>query len=300
MVPAGFSGCYVAVVTPMLADGSIDWPAWVRVVEFHATNGTAGLVVGGTTGESPTLSDVELAELVLQAKSLAAGRLQVIAGAGTNSTAGTVAKVRELSALQPDGLLLATPAYNKPTQEGLYRHYAAAAEATSVPLMLYNVPSRTAVDMLPATVARLAQLPAVVAIKEAVDSMDRIRELRQLCPPAFQILSGDDATAREAMACGACGVVSVTANVAPALMSQLIAAAARGDAAAAQRIDADLACLHQQMFVETNPIPVKWAMARMGLIGDALRLPLTELSARYHVDVLAALRQAHIALAPAS
>ena len=300
MVPAGFSGCYVAVVTPMLADGSIDWPAWVRLVEFHAANGTAGLVVGGTTGESPTLTDVELAELVLQAKSLAAGRLQVIAGAGTNSTAGTVAKVQELSALQPDGLLLVTPAYNRPTQEGLYQHYAAAAAATTVPLMLYNVPGRTAVDLLPETVARLAQLPHIVAIKEAVASLARIRELRQVCPPGFQILSGDDPTVREAMACGACGVVSVTANVAPALMSAMIAAASRGEAVEAQRIDASLAGLHQQLFVETNPIPVKWAMARMGLIGDTLRLPLTELSARYHVDVLAAMRQANITLAPAS
>ena len=191
MVPAGFSGCYVAVVTPMLSDGSIDWPAWVRLVEFHAANGTAGLVVGGTTGESPTITELELAELVLQAKSLAAGRLQIIAGAGTNSTASTVAKVQELSALQPDGLLLVTPAYNRPTQEGLYQHYAAAAAAATVPLMLYNVPGRTAVDLLPETVARLAQLPRIVAIKEAVASLSA---------------SGGAAAARQLLLRGYCNI----------------------------------------------------------------------------------------------
>jgi len=294
MVRNGFSGTYVAIVTPMLAGGGVDWHAWDRLIDFHADNGTAGVIVGGTTGESPTLGDAELRELVLQAQRCAAGRLQILAGAGTNSTAGTVGKVRELSALGVDGLLLATPAYNKPTQEGLYQHYAAAAAASSVPLMLYNVPGRTSVDMLPATVARLAVLPHIVAIKEAVASLDRIRELRALCPPQFQILSGDDPTVREAMALGACGVVSVTANVAPALMSRMIAAAGRGETALAAELDARLAGLHQHLFVEANPIPVKWAMARMGLIGDTLRLPLTELSPQCHAVVLDAMRQADI------
>ena len=294
MVRNGFSGSCVAIVTPMRAQGGVDWQAWDRLIDWHADSGTAGIVVGGTTGESPTLGDAELRELVVQAQRRAAGRLRILAGAGTNSTAGTLAKVRELSALGVDGLLLATPAYNKPTQEGLYQHYAAAAQASSVPLMLYNVPGRTAVDMLPETVARLAALPRITAIKEAVASLDRIRALRALCPADFQILSGDDPTAREALALGACGVVSVTANVAPALMSRMVDAALAGDVQRAAELDARLAGLHQQLFVEANPIPVKWAMARMGLIGDTLRLPLTVLSAPCHEVVRAALRQADI------
>ena len=263
-------------------------------------NGTDGLVIGGTTGESPTISDAELRELVLRAQEQVGGRIKLIAGAGTNSTASTIAKVREMSALGVDGVLLVTPAYNRPTQEGLYQHFAAAAAASAVPVILYNVPGRTAVDLLPPTVARLAALPRIVAIKEAVASLERIRELRALCPPSFQILSGDDATVREAMAVGACGVISVTGNVAPALMSAMIRAAAAGETAEAERLDAKLVGLHDKLFVEANPIPVKWAMARMGLIGDTLRLPLTELSARYHETVAAALRQADITLAAAA
>ena len=300
MVSAGFSGSHVAIVTPMRPGGEIDREAWSRLVDFHLGNGTAGIVVGGTTGESPTISDAELRELVQRAQAQARGRLKIIAGAGTNCTAGTVDLVREMSALGVDGVLLVTPAYNRPTQEGLYRHYEAAAAASKVPVILYNVPSRTAVDMLPETVARLAVLPRVVAIKEAVASMDRIRELRAICPSSFEILSGDDATVRAAMQLGCSGVISVTANVAPALMSAMIAAAGRGDHAEAARIDAKLAALHDRLFVETNPIPVKWALARMGLIDGALRLPLTDLSARYHQDVAAALRQADITLAAAA
>lgn len=300
MLAAGFSGTHVAIVTPMRPDGEIDWQAWSRLLDFHVQNGTDGLVIGGTTGESPTLTDAELKELVRRATQQVGGHLKIVAGAGTNSTASTVAKVREMSALGVDGLLLVTPAYNRPTQEGLYRHFQAAAAASTVPVILYNVPSRTAVDLLPETAARLALLPRVVAIKEAVASMERVRALRALCPAAFEVLSGDDATAREAMGAGACGVISVTGNVAPALMSAMIRAAAAGDAAEAARLDAKLGALHEQLFLEANPIPVKWAMARMGLIGDTLRLPLTELSARYHEPVAAALRQADITLAAAA
>ena len=300
MVSAGFAGTHVAIVTPFRPGGDIDWDAWSRLVDFHVRNGTDGIVVGGTTGESPTISDAELRELVQRAQAQASGKLKIIAGAGTNSTAGTVAKVREMSALGVDGLLLVTPAYNRPTQEGLYRHFEAAAAASSVPVILYNVPSRTAVDMLPETVARLATLPRVVAIKEAVASMDRIRALRAACPPDFQVLSGDDATVREAMKLGCCGVISVTANVAPGLMSAMIGAALRGEHAEAARLDAKLAGLHEKLFVEANPIPVKWALSRMGLLDGALRLPLTELSARYHPEVAAALRQAGITLAAAA
>lgn len=300
MASAGFSGTHVAIVTPMLPGGEIDWQGWQRLVDFHLQHGTDGLVIGGTTGESPTLADAELRELVLRALEQARGRLKIVAGAGTNSTAATVARVREFSALGVDGLLLVTPAYNRPTQEGLYRHFEAAAAASAVPVILYNVPSRTAVDMLPETVARLAALPRIVAVKEAFASMERIRVLRALCPPQFQILSGDDATVREAMKHGACGVISVTANVAPAQMSAMIRAAASGQHELAAQLDAKLAGLHDTLFVEANPIPVKWALARMGLIGDALRLPLTELSARYHAQVAAALRQADITLATAA
>jgi 4-hydroxy-tetrahydrodipicolinate synthase len=300
MLSAGFSGTHVAIVTPMRLDGEIDWQAWLRLLDFHAENGTDGLVVGGTTGESPTVSDVELRDLVLRAQERVGGRLKLIAGAGTNGTASTIAKVREMSALGVDGLLLVTPAYNRPTQEGLYQHFAAAAAASSAPVILYNVPSRTAVDMLPATVARLAQLPGIVAIKEAVASMQRIRELRAACPAAFEILSGDDATVRDAIGEGACGVISVTGNVAPALMSAMIRAALAGQGAEAARLDAKLAALHEQLFVEANPIPVKWALARMGLMQGALRLPLTSLAARYHDAVAAALRQADINLAAAA
>jgi 4-hydroxy-tetrahydrodipicolinate synthase len=296
MVAAGFSGTHVAIVTPMTAGGEIDWDAWTRLIDFHLANGTDGIVVGGTTGESPTISDAELRELVQRAQLRAAGRVKIIAGAGTNSTAGTIAKVREMSALGVDGLLLVTPAYNRPTQEGLFRHYEAAAAASSVPVILYNVPSRTACDMLPETVARLAVLPRIVAIKEAVASLDRFRALRAACPASFEILSGDDASVREAMRVGCCGVISVTANVAPGLMSAMIRAAGRGDQAEAARLDAKLAGLHEKLFVEANPIPVKWALARMGLMDGALRLPLTELSARYHETVEAALRQAEIPL----
>ncbi|MEY4762890.1 MAG: hypothetical protein RLZZ200_2746 [Pseudomonadota bacterium] len=296
MLAAGFSGTHVAIVTPMRPGGEIDWDAWSRLIDFHVENGTDGVVVGGTTGESPTILDDELRELVQRAQQRAAGRVKIIAGAGSNSTSATVAKVREMSALGVDGVLLVTPAYNRPTQEGLFRHYEAAAAASTVPVILYNVPSRTACDMQPETVARLAVLPRILAIKEAVASLDRIRALRAACPPQFEILSGDDATVREAMQVGCCGVISVTANVAPRLMSDMIRAAGRGEVAEAARIDAKLAGLHEKLFVEANPIPVKWALARMGLMQGALRLPLTELSTAYHPIVEAALRQADITL----
>ena len=287
-----FSGSLVAIVTPMQADGSLDFPAWERLLDFHLANGTAGVVVGGTTGESVALSDAELEELARRACERVAGRMQVIAGAGTSSTATTVDKVRRLSQLPIDGVLIVTPAYNRPTQEGLFRHYEAAAAASRVPVIAYNVPSRTAVDMLPATVARVAQLPRMIAVKEAVAGMDRVREIRTLAPPGFIVLSGDDATARDAVLNGARGVISVTANVAPRAMADVVAAAARGDAAGAQQLDAPLAGLHQQLFCEANPIPAKWALARMGLIGPGIRLPLTPLAPQFHAGVEQALRQA--------
>lgn len=276
----------------MHADGGLDFSAWTRLIDFHVANGTSGIVVGGTTGESATLSDAELRELTERACAQAKGRIQVIAGAGTSSTATTVARVGWVSQLPVDGVLVVTPAYNRPSQEGLFRHYQAAAAASRVPLIAYNVPSRTAVDMLPATVARIAQLPRVAAVKEAVASVARVREILDLAPPTFGVLSGDDASAREMVLAGARGVISVTANVAPRAMADMIAAALRGDEAGARRLDAGLAALHEALFLEANPIPAKWALARMGLMDAGLRLPLTELAPQFQPAVERALRQA--------
>jgi 4-hydroxy-tetrahydrodipicolinate synthase len=258
-----FSGSLVAIVTPMHADGGIDWPAWDRLLTLHLEAGTSGILVGGTTGESATLSDAELMALV--------------------------ERVRRLSAAGIDGLVVVTPAYNKPTQEGLYRHFEAVAAAATVPVVLYNVPSRTAVDLLPATVARLSKLSRVVAVKEALASMERVRELVATTGAHFTVLSGDDATAAQAMLNGARGVISVTANVVPKAMAQMAAAALRGDRAAVEKCDAPLRALHEALFVEGNPIPLKWAMAELGMIEAGLRLPLTELSENLRPRVRAAL-----------
>lgn len=300
MPPPASAGTHVAIVTPMSEDGGVDWAAWSRLLDWHVASGTQGIVVGGTTGESPTITAAEMLELTRRARAQLGGRARLMVGCGSNDTATMVERVRAFSAESVDALLLATPAYNKPTQEGLFLHFQAAAAAASVPLILYNVPSRTAVDMLPETVARLAQLPRIVAIKEAVPDMARIRALVAQCPPEFCILSGDDATAREAIAHGARGVISVTSNVAPALMSQMVAAATAGDTLRASELDDRLAGLHQKLFVETNPIPVKWALARMGMIHNHLRLPLTPLSRRNYAVVESALAQAGVPLAAAA
>jgi 4-hydroxy-tetrahydrodipicolinate synthase len=288
-----FADSLVALVTPMTADEAVDLPAWQRLIEFHIAQGTAGVVVGGTTGESATLTEAELLQLVREAQRIAAGRLRVIAGAGLSSTAATLERVRALAPLRPDGLLVVTPAYVKPTQEGLFRHYAAVAAASDLPVILYNVPGRTGVDLAPATAGRLATLPNIVALKEAVAGAARVRELRAAAPD-LALLSGDDPTAREAIFAGAVGVISVTANVAPRLMADMVAAARRGDAARAAELDARLAGLHTALFLEPNPIPAKWALARMGLMGEGIRLPLTPLSAEVQPKVLSALQQAGI------
>jgi 4-hydroxy-tetrahydrodipicolinate synthase len=278
----------------MHADGGLDFPAWARLLDFHLENGTSGIVVGGTTGESATLSDPELRELTERACAQVRGRIQVITGAGTSSTATTAERVRWVSQLPVDGVLIVTPAYNRPSQEGLFRHYEAAAAASRVPVIAYNVPSRTAVDMLPATVGRVAQLPHVSAVKEAVASVERIREILSLVPSTFAVLSGDDASARETVLAGARGVISVTANVAPRAMADMIGAALRADAVGARQLDAGLAALHAKLFLEANPIPAKWALARMGLMGPGLRLPLTELAAQFQPDLEQALKQAGV------
>lgn len=289
-----FSASLVAIVTPMRPDGAVDFDAWQRLLDFHLSNGTNGIVVAGTTGEGATLRDSELRELTERACAQVRRRIPIIVGAGTSSTATTIERVQWLSALPIDGLLIVTPAYNRPTQEGLFRHFAAAVEAARAPVVLYNIPSRTAVDLLPSTVARLAQLRGVVGVKEGVAQIARIRELVSLSPSGFVVISGDDATARESILAGAKGVISVTANVAPKGMADMVAAAMAGNAAEAERLDRALAALHRDLFVETNPIPAKWAMSRMGLMPGGLRLPLTELSVAQQPAVTAALRAAGI------
>jgi 4-hydroxy-tetrahydrodipicolinate synthase len=289
-----FSGSLVAIVTPMRPDGRIDFEAWARLLDFHLQNGTSGIVVGGTTGESATLRDSELRELAEKACQQLRQRIPVIVGAGTSSTATTVERVASVTELPIDGVLVVTPAYNRPTQEGLYQHFAAVAEASRKPVILYNVPTRTAVDMLPDTVGRLSQLPRIVSVKEAVTEPGRVRALLDACRKGFAVLSGDDATARRAVRDGARGVISVTANVAPRAMADVIEAGLRGDHAAAEKADMPLTALHRDLFVEANPIPVKWALARMGLMGEGIRLPLTPLSASAQPTVLAAMRSAGI------
>lgn len=291
-----FSGSLVAAITPMRHDGTIDFEAWSRLIDFHAAHGTSGVVVGGTTGESATLTDEELLELTTRAQGHAAGRLQIVAGAGTSSTAATVARAGRLSRLGVDALLVVTPAYNRPTQEGLFRHFEAVAEASAAPVILYNVPSRTAVDLLPRTVARLAAIPRIAAIKEAVNSMERIAQLVALAPPGFTVLSGDDATAREAVARGARGIVSVTANVAPRQVADMIAAALAGDARRAAELDGRLAGLHEALFVEPNPIPAKWIASQfLGLAPPGIRLPLTPLEPQHEATLRRAMMAAGLA-----
>lgn len=293
-----YAGSYVAIVTPLQTDRSIDWLAWDRLVEMHLREGTTGLVIGGTTGESPTLTKGELGHLLVRARALCGKRMQLIAGAGTNSTLSTIERVTWLSGLELDGLLVVTPAYNKPTQEGLYQHFKAVAEAARQPVILYNVPGRTAIDLLPSTVARLARIPGIRGIKEAVAGPERVRQIKALTPVGFDVLSGDDATALLACEAGASGVISVTANVAPRQVAEVMRLARSGegspDLIRARQIDGDLAGLHTKLFLESNPIPVKFALSRMGLIENVLRLPLTPLSQEYRLPLEQALQQAHI------
>ena len=291
-----YAGSLVALVTPMQPDGSIDFDAWSRLLEFQVANGTSGIVVAGSTGESATVTDAELRELLLHARRVLAKRALLIANAGTSSTATSVERARWISELDVDALLIASPSYVRPTQQGLFLHFEAIAASSRIPVLLYNVPSRTAVDMLPATVARLSKVPRIAGIKEAVAEASRIRELVAGCGADFKGLSGDDLTARDAIGVGAVGVISVTANVAPRAMADMVAAALRGDRAGATQIDQRLVALHRNLFAESNPIPVKWAVARMGLMGGTLRLPLTELSAGYHAVVAESLFAAGIAV----
>jgi 4-hydroxy-tetrahydrodipicolinate synthase len=291
-----YAGSLVALVTPMRPDGGIDFDAWSRLLEFQVSNGTSGIVVAGSTGESATITDAELTELLVRARQVIGTRALLIANTGTSGTAASVERARLISALDIDALLVATPPYVRPTQEGLFRHFCAIAAASRTPIILYNVPGRTAVDMLPPVVARLSRVPRIAGIKEAVGDAARVRELVATCAPDFKVLSGDDLTAREAIGVGAPGVISVTANVAPRAMADMVAAAIRGERAVATQIDQRLVALHRNLFVESNPIPVKWALARMGLMGGTLRLPLTELSPEYHAVVSESLFAAGISI----
>jgi len=287
-------GSLVAIVTPMLADGSLDEAAFRRLIDWHVEQGTDAIVAVGTTGESATLDEREHCDALALVVEHAAGRIPVIAGTGANSTSEAVSLTRCAREAGADACLLVTPYYNKPTQEGLYQHHKVVAEAVDIEQILYNVPGRTAVDMLPETVARLAQIDNIVGLKEATGDVQRITELRSRVGDDFAIYSGDDATAREAILRGANGDISVTANVAPAAMHAMCAAALAGDADKAAEIDATLAGLHRELFAESNPIPVKWAVAEMGRIENGIRLPLTWFSARYHDQLRAAMRQARI------
>ena len=289
-----FHGSMVALVTPMREDGALDLDALERLVEFHVEEGTDAIVSVGTTGESATLDEAEHCEVIRRTVELARGRIPVIGGTGSNSTAEAIRLTRCAMEAGADACLLVTPYYNKPTQEGMYLHFKAVAEAVPVPQILYNVPGRTAVDLLPETVARLAEISNIVGLKEATGSLDRLEELKALCGDRIDFYSGDDATACEFMLRGGKGVISVTANVAPRLMHEMSRAAVAGDREAAEALDAKLAALHRDLFVESNPIPVKWAVEAMGLIGPGIRLPLTPLSEGFRPKVREAMRLAGV------
>jgi 4-hydroxy-tetrahydrodipicolinate synthase len=292
MITGKITGSIVALVTPMQADGAVDHEALAKAVDRVIEAGSVAIVSVGTTGESATLDVDEHTDVIRRTIDVAAGRVPIIAGTGANSTAEAIHLTEAAKAAGADAALLVTPYYNKPPQEGLYRHFKAVAEAVDIPQILYNVPGRTAVDMLPATVERLAELPAIVGIKEAKGDLDRVRELVALGLPDFALYSGDDATARDSILLGFDGDISVTANVAPEGMARMCAAALAGDAEAAAAIDADLAALHRALFVEPNPIPVKWALAELGLIDEGIRLPLVPLDPAFHAEVRAAIKAA--------
>ncbi|MDH3420853.1 MAG: 4-hydroxy-tetrahydrodipicolinate synthase [Gammaproteobacteria bacterium] len=295
-----FEGSTVALITPMSADGQIDYGDLGALIDFHVSASTEALVIAGTTGESATLAKHEHIDLISRACELADGRIPIIAGTGSNSTAQTLDLSVTVDALPVAGFLVVTPYYNKPNQEGLYRHFAAVADTVERPVILYNVPGRTGVDLLPETIARLARHPNIVAVKEATGDVDRVEVLRNGCGEDFALLSGDDATSAEFMLLGGDGCISVTANVAPKKMRALCDAARAGRHEEARRIDAELRGLHRALFLESNPIPVKWAMAQMGFSGPGIRLPLISLANEYHNDVRQAMSAAGVDIAAAA
>jgi 4-hydroxy-tetrahydrodipicolinate synthase len=284
----------VALVTPMHEDGSVDFDSLARLVDFHVANGTSAIVSMGTTGESATLDEDEHCEVIRRTVEMADDRIAVIAGTGANSTSEAITLTRCAMQAGADACLLVTPYYNKPTQQGLYLHHKKIAEEVPIAQILYNVPGRTACDMLPETVARLAEISNIVGIKEATGDLTRVTTLRNLCGDNFDLFSGDDATGTEFMLLGGNGVISVTNNVVPRAMADMCEAALAGDRERAQELNRPLQSLHQKLFVEANPIPVKWALHEMDMIPLGIRLPLTVLSEQYHNDVRAALREAGV------
>lgn len=289
-----FHGSMVAIVTPMMANGSVDYEVLRRLVEFHIEHGTDAIVVVGTTGESPTLTMEEHREVIRVTVEQCRRRIPVIAGTGSNATHEAIELNQYAYEARADACLLVAPYYNKPTQEGLYQHFRACAEAVPMPQILYNVPGRTVVDLIPETVERLSHIPNIVAIKEASGNLGRITEIIQRCGSRMEVYSGDDATAREAIFLGAKGNISVTANVAPRLMHEICTLALNGDREHATAMDTRLALLHKNLFIESNPIPVKWALHELGLIPPGIRLPLTTLSEHHHETVRTALRVAGV------
>jgi len=287
----GLQGSIVALITPMLEDGSVDYPALRKLIDWHIAEGTDCIGVVGTTGESPTVNVEEHCEIIRVAVEQAAGRVPIMAGCGGNSTREAIALAQYAKQVGADSQLQVVPYYNKPTQEGIYQHYKAIAEAVGdLPIVLYNVPGRTVADMQPETVLRLAQIASIIGIKEATGNIERAQWLIRDVPAGFGVYSGDDPTAVALMLCGGHGNISVTANVAPRLMSELCTAALAGDIKRAMEIQFQLMPVHKHLFVEANPIPVKWAVARMGLCGGTLRLPMTPLSKSNEAVVEGALR----------
>jgi len=289
-----FRGSMVALVTPMTDDGAIDEKALDSLIEFHIENGTDAIVAVGTTGESATLDEEEHCYVIRHVVKTVAGRIPVIAGTGSNSTTEAISLTRCAKEAGADACLLVTPYYNKPTQEGLYLHHKAIAEAVDIPQILYNVPGRTAVDMLTETVVRLSKIPNIVGIKEATGDVQRARDILAAVDEGFDIYSGDDATSVEFLLAGGHGVISVTTNVAPKAMHEMCVAALAGDKEVASSINKKLVALHQDLFLEANPIPVKWALHAMGMMGTGIRLPLTVLSETHHEKIRAALKQADV------
>ncbi len=289
-----FRGSMVALITPMNEQGEVDAAALRKLVEFHIQQGTDAIVAVGTTGESATLDEAEHCDVIKQVVECVAARVPVIAGTGANSTREAVSLTQCAKESGADACLLVTPYYNKPTQEGLYQHHKVVAEAVDIPQILYNVPGRTACDMLPETVARLARLPNIVAIKDATGDLERLGQMQGACPEDFCFYSGDDATGCEFLLQGGQGVISVTANVAPRLMHEMVAAALAGNREQAQSLDAQLAGLHRALFVESNPIPVKWAVTELGLSPKGIRLPLTWLTPSSEGVVRDAMHQAGV------
>ena len=287
-------GSLVAIVTPMFEDGSLDIPALNALIDYHIDQGTDGIVIVGTTGESPTVDFDEHCLLIETAVRQVNGRVPVIAGTGANSTKEAIVLTQKAKELGADACLLVAPYYNKPTQEGLYQHFKVVAHAVDIPQILYNVPGRTGCDITNETVLRLAIHPNIVGIKDATGGIERGTDLLLRAPKDFAVFSGDDATAMSLMLLGARGVISVTANVAPKLMHEMCKAAAEGDVKLARDINAELFALHQKLFVEANPIPVKWVLQQMGLIKSGIRLPLVHLSSQYHEVLIAAGKTAHI------